>query len=181
MTDSRTPWPRAWTGAIALAVTLAAAHSTGQWWLPALVQVLFGDVPQSVSDITPGVAWVLIVWIMLSLAGGAAISLLFFEGVSARDRHRWRHEAGLTTEPSWRLPVIATRMDERAAEILARMDERARLAQIEDALWLESLPPERRAAILRRRQQAAEREARARAILAAERQAHQNGETRQEG
>jgi hypothetical protein len=56
-------------------------------------------------------------------------------------------------------------------------DEWARLAQIKDRLWLESLSPDARRYILRQRQEEAEREARARAILEAERRAARNGET----
>jgi hypothetical protein len=50
-------------------------------------------------------------------------------------------------------------------------DEHARLAQIRDQLWLESLTPRARAYILRQRLDEAEREAQARALLEAERQA----------
>jgi hypothetical protein len=50
-------------------------------------------------------------------------------------------------------------------------DEHARLAQIRDQLWLESLAPHVRAYILRQRLEEAEREERARALLQAERQA----------
>jgi hypothetical protein len=55
-------------------------------------------------------------------------------------------------------------------------DERARLVQIKDRLWLESLSPDSRRHILRQRQEDTEREARARAILAAERDAARDGE-----
>ena len=54
-------------------------------------------------------------------------------------------------------------------------DEHARLAQIRDQLWLESLAPHVRAYILRQRLEAAEREERARALLQAERQAQRDG------
>jgi uncharacterized membrane protein YqiK len=57
-------------------------------------------------------------------------------------------------------------------------DEWARLAQIKDCLWLESLSPDTRRYILRQRQEEAEREARARTILDAERRAARDGETR---
>jgi hypothetical protein len=50
-------------------------------------------------------------------------------------------------------------------------DEHARLAQIRDQLWLESLTSHARAYILRQRLEEAEREARVRAWLEAERQA----------
>jgi hypothetical protein len=50
-------------------------------------------------------------------------------------------------------------------------DEPARLAQIKDRLWLESLSADARLSILQQRQAEAEREARARAILDAERRA----------
>jgi hypothetical protein len=61
-------------------------------------------------------------------------------------------------------------------------DEPARLAQLRDQLWLDSLTPHVRAHILRQRLEDAEREARARAILDAERRAARDGETRpQEG
>jgi hypothetical protein len=56
-------------------------------------------------------------------------------------------------------------------------DEWARLAQIKDRLWLESLSSDARRYILRQRQAETEREARARAILEAERRAARNGET----
>jgi hypothetical protein len=57
-------------------------------------------------------------------------------------------------------------------------DEWARLAQIKDRLWLESLAPDARRDILRQRQAEAGREARARAILEAERRSARDGETR---
>jgi hypothetical protein len=56
-------------------------------------------------------------------------------------------------------------------------DEAARLARIRDRLWLESLAPHARAAVLNDRLAAAEREARARAILDAERRAARDGTT----
>jgi hypothetical protein len=57
-------------------------------------------------------------------------------------------------------------------------DEHARLVQIRDQLWLESLAPHARAYLLRQRLADAEREARARALLEAERSGDQNGEGR---
>lgn len=54
-------------------------------------------------------------------------------------------------------------------------DEHARLAQIRDELWLESLAPHVRAYILRQRLEEAEREERAQAILEAERHAGRDG------
>jgi hypothetical protein len=54
-------------------------------------------------------------------------------------------------------------------------DEWARLAQIKDRLWLESLSPDTRRHILRQRQEEAERKARARAILDAERRREADG------
>jgi hypothetical protein len=54
-------------------------------------------------------------------------------------------------------------------------DEWARLAQIKDRLWLESLSPDARRHILRQRQADAEREARARTILEAERRGEADG------
>jgi hypothetical protein len=65
-----------------------------------------------------------------------------------------------------------------AAHPLEPEDEHARLARIKDRLWLESLSPDARRYILQQRQAEAEREARARAILDAERQATRDGETR---
>jgi hypothetical protein len=57
-------------------------------------------------------------------------------------------------------------------------DEWARLAQIKDHLWLESLSPDARRDILRQRQAEAERDARARVILDAERRAAREGTAR---
>jgi hypothetical protein len=54
-------------------------------------------------------------------------------------------------------------------------DENQRLAQIKDRLWLESLSLDARRSILRQRQEEAEREARARTILDAERRAARDG------
>jgi hypothetical protein len=54
-------------------------------------------------------------------------------------------------------------------------DEHARLAQIRDQLWLDSLTPHVRAPILRQRLEDAEREAQARAILEAERRGETDG------
>jgi hypothetical protein len=65
-----------------------------------------------------------------------------------------------------------------ATHPLESEDERARLAQIKDHLWLESLSPDSRRYILQQRQDEAEREARARAILEAERQAARAGTAR---
>jgi hypothetical protein len=60
-------------------------------------------------------------------------------------------------------------------------DEHARLVQIRDQLWLESLAPYARAYILRRRREDAEREERARALWQAERQAQRDGHDRAGG
>ena len=60
-------------------------------------------------------------------------------------------------------------------------DEHARLAQIRDQLWLESLTPDARAYILRRRLEETEREERARALWQAERQAQRGGHDRAGG
>jgi hypothetical protein len=92
----------------------------------------------------------------------------------------------VTIIPVWRL--IERWRDRKASrEAQARLqawdaahprgvpDEHARLAQIRDQLWLESLTPDTRAYILRTRLEEAEREARARAILEAERQARGDG------
>jgi hypothetical protein len=65
-----------------------------------------------------------------------------------------------------------------AAHPLEPEDEAARLARIRHRLWLESLAPHARAAVLDDRLAAAEREARARAILDAERRAARDGTTR---
>jgi hypothetical protein len=54
-------------------------------------------------------------------------------------------------------------------------DEPARLAQIRDRLWLDTLEPYVRAHILRQRLEDAEREARARALLEAEPEGHVHG------
>jgi hypothetical protein len=64
-----------------------------------------------------------------------------------------------------------------AAHPLEPENEWARLARIKDRLWLESLSPDARRYILRQREEEAEREARARVILEAERRAARNGET----
>ena len=55
-------------------------------------------------------------------------------------------------------------------------DEPARLAQIKDQLWLDSLEPHVRVHIPRQRLDEAEHEAQARALLEAERQAQKHGE-----
>jgi hypothetical protein len=88
----RNPWPQAWTWAIVLAVSLIVAHGTHRWWFTAIVQTLFGDVPESFSEVTPGLAWVMIGWVVLSLAGGVGLALLIGEGVLVRDRYRWDQE-----------------------------------------------------------------------------------------
>jgi hypothetical protein len=60
-------------------------------------------------------------------------------------------------------------------------DEHARLAQIRDQLWLESLTPHARAHILRQRLEDAEREERARALWQAECQTQRGGHDRTGG
>jgi hypothetical protein len=47
------PWPRTWTWAIVLALGLFGAHATSRWWLPALMQRLFGQVPDTFAEIPP--------------------------------------------------------------------------------------------------------------------------------
>jgi hypothetical protein len=160
-TPPRKPWPRAWTWAILLAVSLAVAYSTNRWWFTALLQALFGHVPASFSEVTPGLAWVLIAWLILALAGGVAVGLLIVEGLSARGRHRWQQEEA-----------------ERRRQWDRERQEEQRLAQIRDQLWLESLPPESRERIVAQRRESAELEQRARALLEAERQGRVNGEGR---
>lgn len=133
-----------------MAVSLIVAHGTHRWWFTALVQTLFGYVPESFSEVTSGLAWVMIGWIVLSLAGGVGLALLIGEGSLVRDRYRWEREDA----------------------------ERQRLWEIRDRLWLESLSPEFREGILAQRRESAELEARARALLEAERQAQQDGHER---
>jgi hypothetical protein len=132
-----------------LAVLLIVAHGTHRWWFTVLVQTLFGYVPESFSEVTSGLAWVMIGWIVLSLAGGVGLALIG-EGSLVRDCYRWEREDA----------------------------ERQRLWEIRDRLWLESLSPEFLEGILVQRRESAELEARARALLKAERQAQQDGHER---
>ena len=60
------PWPQAWTWAIVLAVSLIVAHGTHRWWFMVIIQTLFGYMPESFSEVTPGLAWVMISWVVLS-------------------------------------------------------------------------------------------------------------------
>jgi hypothetical protein len=146
----RPPWPRAWPWAIVLAVGVFGAHATTWWWMPALAQALFGDIPTP-ADAPPLLVVLLGVYIVLSLAGGVGLAILIGDGLSARDQHRWQQ--------AWD----------------AQEWERQRLAQIRDQLWLESLPEADRERILERRREEHEREQRARALFEAEQQAIDDG------
>jgi len=89
--DIPKPWPRPWTWAIVLAVLLFGAHATMRWWGPALVQVLFGDIPTPAD--APPLVWALLgCWFILSFAGGKVIGSLIGDGSSVRERHRWQQE-----------------------------------------------------------------------------------------
>jgi hypothetical protein len=154
----RKPWPQAWTWAIVLAVALIVAHGTHRWWFTTIVQTLFGSVPESLSEVTPGLAWVMMGWVVLSLVGGGGLALLFGEGSLVRNRYRWDQEE-------------ATRKAQWARE----RQEWQRLQEIRDQLWLDSLPADDRARILERRREEREREQRAQALLEAEQQGAQWG------
>jgi hypothetical protein len=150
--DPHTPWPRAWTWAIALAMVLFGAHATTRWWLPALAQALCGDIPTPAD--APPLAWAFLAgWIVLSLVGGSAIGSLVGEGRSVRDRHRWAHEQA-ERERQWAL--------------------QRQLRELEQQIREERLPEEEREAIRERRRRDAEirREARRRLGLPEEDEAH---------
>jgi hypothetical protein len=147
----RTPWPRAWTWAIVLAVGLFGAHATTRWWMPALAQALFGNIPTPAD--APPLVWALLAgYLILSLAGGLTIASLCTEGSLVRDRHRWQHEEA-----------------ERRRRWEAEARERQRLQEIRDQLYLDSLSPEERERILARRRREQDLDHRARAILEVER------------
>jgi hypothetical protein len=158
------PWPQAWTWAIVLAVSLIVAHGTHRWWFTVIIQTLFEYVPESFSEVTPGLAWVMIGWVVLSLAGGVGVALLIGEGIMVRDRYRWDQEE-------------ATRKAQWARE----RQEWQRLQEIRDQLWLDSLPADQRACILERRREERERESRAQALLETEQQAQRDGHDRAGG
>lgn len=92
MAESRIdkPWSRTWTWAIMLALGLFSAHATSRWWLPALMQRLFGQVPDTFAEIPPLMGALLVVWVIVSAVGGMVIGLLITEGSSVRDRRRWQ-------------------------------------------------------------------------------------------
>jgi hypothetical protein len=86
------PWPRTWTRAIVLALGLFGAHATSRWWLPALMQRLFGQVPDTFAEIPPLMGALLVVWVIVSAVGGMVIGRLITEGSSVCDRRRWQQE-----------------------------------------------------------------------------------------
>jgi hypothetical protein len=129
-----------------------------------MVQTLFGSVPESFSEVTPGLAWVMIGWVVLSLAGGVGVAWLIGEGILVRDRYRWDQEEAV-----------------RKAQWAHEQQEWRRLQEIRDQLWLDSLPADARARILERRREEREREARARALLETEQQAQRDGHDRARG
>jgi RecB family exonuclease len=150
--DQHQPWPRAWTCAIVLAVGVFGAHATTWWWMPALAQALFGEIPTPAD--APPLVWALLAgYLILSLAGGRALASLETEGRLVRDRHRWQHEE-------------ATRERQRAQE----REDWQRLQEIRDQLYLDSLSPEERERILASRRLEQDLDHRARALLEAERQ-----------
>jgi hypothetical protein len=156
----RPPWPHAWTWASVLAVGIFGAHATTRWWMPALAQALFGEIPTPAD--APPLVWVFLAgYLILSLAGGRAIASLDTEGRLVRDRQRWQHEEA-----------------ERRRRWEAEARERQRLQEIRDQLYLDSLSPEERERILARRRREQDLDHHARAILEAERQGHVNGEGR---
>jgi hypothetical protein len=74
-----------------LAVGVFGAHATARWWMPALAQALFGDIPTPAD--APPLLWALLAgYIIFSLAGGQALASLCSEGSLVRDRHRWQRE-----------------------------------------------------------------------------------------
>jgi hypothetical protein len=71
----RPPWPRDWTWAVMLAVGVFGAHATMPWWMPALAQALFGNIPTPAD--APPLLWALLAgYLILSLAGGQALASL---------------------------------------------------------------------------------------------------------
>jgi hypothetical protein len=140
---------RSWTAAALLAVGLISMHLFSGAW----VSRLFPELNRPITDSTPlslGAKGFMLASLGLSVALAVGMPLCVFGALSERDQRRWQYEEA----------------------------ERRRLAQIEDQLWLESLPPEARERTLAQRRERTEREARARALLAAERQGQVNGEGR---
>jgi hypothetical protein len=67
----------------------------------------------------------------------------------------------------WTVLILTTLRSDRRwwARHEAKVREQARLREIRDRLWLESLPPDRREAVLQTRREEADHERRAREIL----------------
>jgi hypothetical protein len=135
-----------WIAAALLAVGLISMHLFSGAW----VSRLFPELNRPITDSTPlslGAKGFMLAYLVLSVALAVGMPLCVFGALSERDHRRWQHEEA----------------------------ERRRLAEIEDQLWLESLPPESRERTLAQRRERAEREARARALLEAERRGEADG------
>jgi hypothetical protein len=149
-----------WGAAAVVAAGVVLMHLGVDAWVPAR----FPELQRSITDPAPfsrAAKFFMLGYLALSVGGAVGAVTLIFLGLSARDQQRWQREQA-KRDRQW----------ERERQ------ERQRLEEIRDELWLESLSPESRERILAERRESAEREARARAILEAERQGQAQEERR---
>jgi hypothetical protein len=123
-----------WCAAAMLAVGLVLMHVFFRNWAPWLVPDL--QKPFDEALVSPWAKLVLMGYVVLSVVGPVGVVRLFGAGVDTRDRARWAREE----------------------------EARRQLREMEQQIWLESLPDWQREAILegRQRQAAITQEARRR-------------------
>jgi hypothetical protein len=153
-----------WGAAAVVAVGVVLLHLFGSAWVAARVP----ELQRPLTDPTPLSPWAKVImlgYLALSVGGAVGVPLLIFAGLSARDEQRWAAQ-----RRQWEAEQAAQR--ERWER---ERQEWQRLQEIRDQLWLERLPPEERERTLARRREQQELEARARAILEAERRGEADG------
>jgi hypothetical protein len=153
-----------WMAAALLAVGLVEVHLFGGTW----VTRRFPELNRSITDPTPlsfGAQLVMLGSLALAMGGAVAVPLLIYAGLSARDQQRWAAQ-----RRQWE----AARAAERA-HWAREQQGRGRLREIRDQLYLESLPAPERERLLARRRREQALDARAQAILAAERRGEADG------
>jgi hypothetical protein len=80
-----------WCAAAVLAVGVVLMHGLAGSWMPALSPELQKPITEPIQ-LGLVVKLVLMGYLILSVAGGAGVVLLFSEGVSIRDQQRWAAE-----------------------------------------------------------------------------------------
>ena len=109
--------------AAVLAVGVVLMHGLAGSWMPALFPELQKPITEPIQ-LGLGVKLFLMGYLVLSVAGGAGVVLLFSEGTFIRDRQRWAHEEEVRRR-QWALQEQLREMERQIREEQLPDQERA--------------------------------------------------------